>query len=264
MDIYDIRNKPIGVFDSGIGGISVLALAEKMLPHENFIYYGDDANAPYGNRPENEIRSLALDCAAFLVDKGVKAIVVACNTATSAAVADIRKKFSIPVISMEPAVKPAFKYIKDGNIIVLATEATLKQKKYLNLKDKMPDKSRIIDSPLRELVSLIEQSHYDDDVACDNIKSVLEKHPKDIDVMVLGCTHFLFVKDALNRAAKDLYGKELPLIDGNVGTVNQLKRVLDSKDLLKQSGEGKVKLFSSGDLDMLKEFYIIAKEIKYN
>jgi len=258
----DMKNKPIGVFDSGIGGISVLALAEKMLPNEKFVYYGDDINAPYGNRSEDEIRRLSLDCAHFLADKDVKAFVVACNTATTTAIVDIRKAYSLPVISMEPAIKPAFNYLKDGKMIVLATEATLKQKKYLDLKDKMPDKSKIVDSPCRELATLVEQGHYDDDVAVDYISSVLETHEKDIDVIVLGCTHYLFVKDAIDKAAQRVYGKKLPQIDGNEGTVKQLIRVLKDRNLLSESIQpGKTDLYSSGDFEMLMKFYNIAKEI---
>ena len=263
MNEIDIKKKPIGVFDSGVGGISVLALAKEMMPNENFVYYGDDKNAPYGNRSDDEIRRLSLDCAKFLVDIDVKAFVVACNTATTTAVADIRSKYSLPVISMEPAIKPAFNYVKDGKITVLATEATLKQKKYLNLKDKMVDKSKIIDMPLRDLAELVEQGHYDDDVAFEYVKSNFEKYSKDVDVIVLGCTHFLFVKDAIRRAGIAVYGKELPIIDGNKGTVKQLIRVLEARDLINENGEGSVELYSSGDIEMLKDFYEIAKEIKY-
>ncbi len=263
MSEIDIKKKPIGVFDSGVGGISVLALAKKMMPNENFVYYGDDKNAPYGNRSDDEIRRLSLDCAKFLVDIDVKAFVVACNTATTTAVVDIRNKYSLPVISMEPAIKPAFNFVKDGKIIVLATEATLKQKKYLNLKEKMPDKSKLIDAPLRDLAELVEQGHYDDDVAFEYVKSNFEKYSKDVEVIVLGCTHFLFVKDAIRRAGIAVYGKELPIIDGNKGTVNQLIRVLEARDLINENGEGSVELYSSGDIDMLKKFYEIAKTIEY-
>lgn len=109
-------SRPIGMFDSGMGGISVLKTAWELLPDENFVYFGDDGNAPYGVRPVEEIKRLSFECARFLMEKGAKAIVIACNTATSAAINDIRRVLALPVISMEPAIKPALEESSGGRI----------------------------------------------------------------------------------------------------------------------------------------------------
>ena len=125
--------RPIGFFDSGMGGISVLKTAYQKMPNENYIYYGDSANAPYGNKTEAQIKKLSLDAGKALFDMGVKAIVMACNTATSAAVILMREKYNIPVISMEPAVRPALAASAKGKVLVLATPATVSQSRYLGL-----------------------------------------------------------------------------------------------------------------------------------
>ena len=119
--------RPIGFFDSGVGGISVLKTAWRLMPYENYIYYGDNINAPYGEKTEEQIKALSLAAGGFLFAKGVKAIVMACNTATSAAVKIMREKYNIPVVSMEPAVKPALLASGEGKVLVLATPATVTQ-----------------------------------------------------------------------------------------------------------------------------------------
>ena len=128
-----MQDQPIGVFDSGVGGISVLKTMRRILPNERFIYYGDNLNAPYGTRPEAEIRSLTFDSVRVLMDRGVKALVIACNTATSAAVESLRASLELPIIGMEPALKPAALSHEGGTILVMATPATLRQKKFHDL-----------------------------------------------------------------------------------------------------------------------------------
>ena len=135
-----MKNNPIGFFDSGVGGLSVLREAISIMPNENYIFFGDSKNAPYGTKSVEEVKKLRFKTAEFMMEKKVKAIVVACNTATSAAIDDLREKYKdIPVIGIEPALKPAVKLNRKGNIIIMATPMTLREHKFVNLMDKYKD-----------------------------------------------------------------------------------------------------------------------------
>ena len=139
---------PIGFFDSGVGGLSVLREAVKLMPNEHYVYFGDSKNAPYGVKKVEEIKDLTYKAVEFLIEKGAKAIVVACNTATSAAVASLRVTYpSIPIIGIEPAVKPAVELNRPGAIIIMATPVTLKEKKFKNLIAKYGDKAEVVSMP---------------------------------------------------------------------------------------------------------------------
>ena len=152
----DDKLAPIGVFDSGVGGISVLRELVRLMPGENFIFYGDSANAPYGTRPLDEIRELSMVVAEYLISRGVKALVVACNTATSACVRILRNKYpDMPIVGLEPAVKPATLSHPGGNIAILATEMTLKQPKFNALMDRYKDQAHLIPVPASELVEFV-------------------------------------------------------------------------------------------------------------
>ena len=232
-----MKNCPIGVFDSGIGGISVLRNMCADLPREDFIYFGDDKNAPYGTRPEPEILRLAEADADFLLKKNVKAIVIACNTATSAAAAALRGKLSIPVIGMEPALKPASLFRKDGMIAVLATSATLRQEKFRHLMERYGEYA--VPVPCPGLMDYVERGLYE----CAEISAQLAPfRDYRFDAAVLGCTHYVFLKDAIQKAMPGVR-----LFDGNEGTSHQLRRVLSERGWLKEEGEGGIQLFSSAE-----------------
>ena len=133
----DNKRRPIGFFDSGVGGLSVMREALKIMPNEDYIYFGDSKNAPYGTRTVDEVRKLTFDAVDFLLSKGVKGIVIACNTATSAAVAALRMEYpELPIVGIEPALKPAVELNKEGSILIMATSMTLKEKKFNNLMEK--------------------------------------------------------------------------------------------------------------------------------
>lgn len=152
------KYNPIGFFDSGLGGISVLKESIKLLPNENFIYFGDSINAPYGSKSIEEIRELTNKAIEFLISKNVKAIVIACNTATSASVNELRDKYSkdIPILGIEPALKPASLSNKKGSIVVMATERTLSEKKFFDLMDKVAKQRDVIKLPCPSLVKFVE------------------------------------------------------------------------------------------------------------
>lgn len=242
----NIRNNPIGVIDSGVGGISVLREALKQLPHENFIYYGDSKNAPYGIKDVQEVRNLTFKVVEQLLKMNIKALVVACNTATSAAIEALRKKYkSIPIIGIEPALKPAVELKRKGKIIIMATPMTLSEKKFENLMKKYAEEAEIVKLPCPGLVELIEDGIVEGKEMQDYLRGKLQKYlENDISAFVLGCTHYPFVK---NEIAK-LVPKDVPIIDGSEGTVLQLKRELKKYDILSNSGgKGKIKIFNSLD-----------------
>ncbi len=225
----NINNKPIGFFDSGLGGLSVLKVAKEILPNESFIYYGDGANIPYGTKTVDELIDLSDKiCNDFINKYSVKAIVIACNTATSAAVKYLRKKYDIPIIGMEPALKPAVNNHANATIGVLATEVTLKEKKFKLLESKYIDKAKIIKLPAPNLVELVETGLFEGELAEKEIKKALNGYEKGLDAIVLGCTHFVFLKKTIHK----ILGSDVKIYDGNEGTVKHLKNILKKGNAL--------------------------------
>lgn len=245
----NLKSDPIGIFDSGMGGITVLAEAMKLMPTENFIYYGDSDNAPYGIKSKEEVKKLSLDVCSFLINKKVKAIVVACNTATSATVMDMRKLYSVPVIGMEPALKPAINSKKEGSVAVLATEVTLREDKFKKLMNRFSDDREIIKVPCPTLVELVESGRISGEEAENAVLSCFEG--VDIETLssvVLGCTHFIFLKKVFRK----VLGEKIEIYDGNYGTVKYLYKKLDELSLLNLNNETPIiKIYNSKDHDYL-------------
>jgi glutamate racemase len=243
-DALNIKNNPIGFFDSGVGGLSVMKEAISIMPNEEFIYFGDSKNAPYGTKELDEVKKLTLDAVDFLVNKNVKAVVVACNTATSAAIDDIRDKYkNTTIIGIEPALKPAVKLNRNGNIIIMATPMTLKEKKFRLLMNKYKSESNILSLPCAGLVEFIEQGVLDGEKLETYLKEKFTSNLKNnIAAVVLGCTHYPFIKKALSN----VIGEGIPLIDGGSGTAYELKRKLLEKNLLNDSKEkGNIAIYNS-------------------
>ncbi|MGV8145928.1 MAG: glutamate racemase [Alkaliphilus sp.] len=236
-------DSPIGVFDSGIGGISVLAELVNQMSNENFVYYADSANAPYGKKTTEEVKQLALDAGSFLVDYGIKALVVACNTATSAAINELRNKWAMPIVGMEPALKPAIEANKGGKIVAMATSVTIKEEKFAKQISKFSDKAEIIKLPCPGLAWLIENNDSESEGFETKIEHYLEGVFRNIkfndnDAIVLGCTHYVFIKDNIIK----VIDKDVLLFDGNKGTVMQLGRMLGDMKLAKKNNEAKNKM----------------------
>ncbi len=237
--MIDNKSLAIGIFDSGMGGVSVLADIIKLMPNEKYIYYGDSGNAPYGTKTPEKVRELSIDICDFFIKKGVKAIVVACNTATSAAINELRKRYNIPIIGMEPALKPAIELGLDGKIAVMATDMTLKEKKFSKLMDKYGQERDIVKLPCPKLVELIESGVMEGEAALEGIRGCFNGiNIEEISSIVLGCTHYVFLRDNI----KDFVGERVCIIDGNKGTARHLKNVLKDKNLLNDTEENEILL----------------------
>ncbi len=259
MDKIIDRFSPIGVFDSGMGGLSIVNTIKDILPQEDVIYFGDNKNAPYGTKSTEVVKSLSNGAIEFLASKGVKAIVIACNTATSAAAKELRNKMNIPIIGMEPAVNLAVSSHKN-NIGVFATELTLKEKKFDNLLDAISANSSVYRLPAPKLVDFVERGKFDYDEFTAIVDTILTSHKHNkLDSIVLGCTHYVFLKDFFNR----YFDNSIDIFDGNEGTVKHLKNTLAKSNMLNNKRDlGKIAIYSS-DTNAIEEMkkYVTAEYI---
>lgn len=216
----------IGVFDSGVGGISVLRQLRKILPNERFLYYGDSANAPYGKRTTAQVQELTLAAVEKMMTFGLKALVVACNTATSAAIRMLREKYpEMIIVGIEPAVKPAVDQFPGGRIGVMATDVTLREEKFNTLLGRFDTSATIEKVSAPGLVELVEAGKADSADAL--LETILAPH-KGLDALVLGCTHYPLAAAAIRR----VLGPRVVLIDGGEGTARETKRRLTEAGLL--------------------------------
>ena len=220
----------IAVFDSGVGGISVLRHLRRMMPKENFLYYGDDANAPYGRRCTQQVRQLTLSAAEKLLsDEQVKALVVACNTATSAAIIQLRQIYDQKIIiGIEPALKPAADRFPGGHIGIMATEVTLREQKLMELMARYGENCTISRIPAPGLVELVEQGLGNSQEAYELLQPILQPYRDKLDALVLGCTHYPFAEAVISR----ILGERTLLLDGGEGTARQTRRRLAEEGLL--------------------------------
>ena len=243
----------IAVFDSGVGGISVLRHLVRVLPGERFLYFGDSANAPYGSRSTEEVRQLTLDGAAYLLDNyPLKALVIACNTATAAAVRQVREKYpDLIVIGIEPALKVAADHFPGGRIGVMATQVTLREEKFDLLLHRFDRDCTITKIPAPGLVQLVEQGKVDHPETDALLHGILDPYVGQLDALVLGCTHYPFAAAAIGR----VLGPEVRLLEGGDGTARETRRRLEKAGLLEE-GEGEVKIInSSPDPAMIRLSY---------
>ena len=240
----------IAVFDSGVGGISVLRHLRRVLPGERFLYFGDSANAPYGSRTTEEVRALTLAAAEMLTTKyPVKALVIACNTATAAAVQQVRSAYpDLIVIGIEPALKVAADHFPGGRIGVMATEVTLREEKFDTLLHRFVENCTVTKIPAPGLVQLVEAGKVDAPETEELLRQILGPHIGHLDAVVLGCTHYPFAARAISR----VLGENVVLLEGGDGTARETKRRLSKAGLLEE-GDGSVTIInSSPDEAMVK------------
>lgn len=241
---YSIR--PIGVFDSGVGGLSVLRHIRAALPAEDLLYVADSKYAPYGDKSEAFIEARAFAIAEFLVDHGARALVAACNTATAAAIAHLRQRYHLPIIGMEPAVKPAAATTRVGVIGVLATSGTLESAKFAELVRRFGAQARIIVQPCPGLVERIETGDLDGPLTRELLtRFVAPLLAQGADALVLGCTHYSFLMPLL----RELAGAQVELIESGAAVARQLTRRLAESDFstVAQEKQGTERFFSSGE-----------------
>lgn len=226
----------IGVFDSGVGGISVLRQLKNVMPRERFLYFGDSANAPYGTRSREEIRALTMNVAAKLMNRGLKALVVACNTATAAAIEDLRKAYpDMIVIGIEPALKPACDRFPGETVGVMATPATLREEKLARLMEHCASQCKVIKLPAVGLVELVEAGKANSPESHALLKELLGPWRGELKALVLGCTHYPFAA----RTVSYILGEDTMLLDGGVGTAIHTMHRLEEAGLL-WDGPGEV------------------------
>lgn len=246
----------IGIFDSGVGGLSVFREIRKLLPEESYIYYSDNAHCPYGEKSVEYIIGRAREITRFLIGKGADIIVVACNTATAAAIATLRKEFPIRFIGMEPAVKPAVKSTKTGVIGVLATAGTLKADKYLHTREKFSEGIKIVEHIGQGFVELVEKGSLAgeeaEDIVTSSLKPLLDEGA---DRIVLGCTHYPFLSETIAKIAADLYPeREIEIIDPAPAVARHLADIMKTEALIHNEGFS-IELYSSGDDSVLNDTF---------
>lgn len=283
----------IGIFDSGSGGLSVYREINRLLPHQRYLYVSDSAHCPYGEKSRDYIIERASIISEFLLGRGCSVIVVACNTATAAAISTLRATYDVPFIGMEPAVKPAALSTRSGVIGVLATAGTLKAASYLDLREKVPDTLKVVDGVGRGFVELVESGDLSSAHAEDVVRAGIEPLvTAGADVIVLGCTHYPFLRDTIAKVAAELApDRQFDIIDPAPAVARQLVRVMHAHNLLTDpeyeyalavehaltdglksmsvtglsadaqtvgkgtGGEKNIELYASGDLEGLERIY---------
>lgn len=235
--------KSIAVFDSGIGGITFLRDAVRALPTENFIYYADTDHVPYGTKPDDEVRRFVGEAVAFLQQQGIKALVIACNAATSAAVAELRKRYSFPILGMEPAVKPALAYAGHRKVLVFSTSLTARGHKLKSLICRLEREHQIVTMPFDELVATAEAFDFDSPAVRGLIREKLASVDlKTFGAVVLGCTHFIYYRPLIEEGLLE----GIRVFDGNFGTLKNLIRTLPGQDADRTPDRGNITFYSSG------------------
>lgn len=247
----------IGIFDSGVGGLSVFREIRNLLPDQDYVYYSDNAHCPYGEKSKDYIIDRARTITDFLLSEGAEIIVVACNTATAAAISTLRAEYShVPFIGMEPAIKPAAKLTRTGVVGVLATAGTLKAEKYLDIRGKWSDSIRVVEHVGQGFVELVEAGNTIGQKAEETVqKSLKPLLDEGADVIVLGCTHYPFLSDTIKKVSEDLQPeKRIEVIDPAPAVAKHTMEVMMEKDI-PLHGSSVIKLYASGDDDCLKKTY---------
>lgn len=244
-------HSPIGIFDSGVGGISVLRAIHQQMPEESVIYFGDQGHIPYGPRPMQQIRDFSDRITRFLLEQDVKIVVVACNTASAAALKFLREQFpDVQFVGMEPAVKPAAERTRTGKVGVLATPATFQGALYASVVERFANGVELFQDTCPGLVQQIEQGNLQGEetrrILGAALRPMLEKN---IDTVVLGCTHYPFVIPLI----QEIVGQNVRVIDPAPAVARQTGRLLEAQGMRNRStASGKLKLYTSGDPDALE------------
>ena len=256
----EYADRPIGVFDSGQGGLTVLSRLVDLMPNEDYVFYGDSANAPYGVKSKEEVYQLAKRVVDELIDKHqVKAVMIACNTATSAAADRLRREYSLPIIGIEPAVKPAAEENPGRQVVAMATPLTLEQDKFNQLVAECVEPGQVVKVPAPKLVELIEKGKTDSPAIYQYLEELLAPYAGKAAGVVLGCTHFPFAKQAI----QEILGPQAKVYDGAIGAAAEVKRQLASRDELNASSQPGQILFENSapaGADLSKRLYALYRQ----
>ncbi len=249
-----MANLPIGVIDSGYGGLSVLNMIRQKLPSESIIYYGDNAFCPYGIKDDSFLKDRILKIAEFVIEKEkCKTLVIACNTATALMVETLRSKYTLPIFGLEPGIKPAANNSKTGVIGALATEKTFKGHLFNNTSSIHGKNVKILIDIAHDLVELVENHLLNKEMVFKRLKKRLDKmKEKKMDHLVLGCTHFNFLKEDL----QNILGSSITIYDSSEAFVDHLHKALSSNNLLREISvtNPEIKIFTSGDTKSMERF----------
>lgn len=247
--MMDKREAPVAVFDSGMGGVSVLRELIKTMPEEDFYYFGDSKNAPYGTKSTEKVRELTIAHTEDFMKMGAKGVVIACNTATSAAVRVLRLMYpELPLVGIEPAVKPAAEKYPQGNILVMATPITIREEKLHHLIEKFGGHANVMPLACPGLMDFVEAGNIDSPELYGFLRDLLEPYQKNLDAVVLGCTHYPFVRKVIER----IVGDQVEIFDGGAGTAREMRRRLAVDGLLREATgrQGTIEFHNS---DLTKE-----------
>lgn len=238
---------PIGAFDSGLGGLSIIAEIRRVLPQEDIVFYGDNANCPYGGRSDEWLRNRALEIADFLYGQGAKTIVVACNAASAAGLEHLRARYTAPIVGLVPAVKPAVEMTRTGTVGVLATQAALRGRLLADVIERFaaPAGVQVITTAPVGMVEAVERGDFDTPEATEAVAAaMLPMIEAGADCIVLGCTHYPFLSPVIRKIA----GDGVRIIDSSQGVALQTQRVLDASQLLRRDEQvGRLTVYTSGD-----------------
>jgi glutamate racemase len=240
------ETQPIGVFDSGVGGLSVLRAMRQLMPAEHVIFFGDQGHVPYGPRSLEQVRAFSEGITRFLLDEGAKLIVVACNTASAAALASLRQTFpDVKFVGMEPAVKPAAETTRTGVVGVLATPATFQGALYASVVERFANGVQLLQDTCPGLVQQIEQGNLEGKETREILESaLLPMLEKNIDTVVLGCTHYPFVIPLIEQ----IVGESVRVIDPALSVARQAERLMEAGEMRNpSSGRGRIQFYTSGD-----------------
>ena len=246
----------IGIFDSGVGGLSVFREIRKVLPDEKYVYFSDSAHCPYGEKTKEYITERARAITRMLLDAGADIIVVACNTATAAAISSLRNEFPVKFIGMEPAVKPAAMSTRTGVVGVLATAGTLKADKYLNTRGRFSENVKIVEHVGQGFVETVEKGIMTGSEAEDIVRTSLRPLlDEGADRIVLGCTHYPFLMDTIKKISDEMYPeRDVEIIDPAPAVARHLLEVMEDEGLVRKDGFS-MTLDSSGDMEQLENIY---------
>jgi glutamate racemase len=235
---------PIGVFDSGVGGLSVAREIRRALPAEHLLYVADTAYVPYGDRGDDEVRARTLAIGEWIAAQGAKVLVVACNTASGAALELLRERLTIPVIGLEPALKPAVRQTRNGRVGVMATSGTLRSARFQRLVDNYADGVQVVRDPCPGLADLVEDGMLAGPELAERMEAyVAPLRESGVDTVVLGCTHYVFVRDAI----RDALGSGVRLLDSGEAIARRTRQILQEAGALADGGPGSVRVLTTGD-----------------